>query len=338
MIREYTVAPLRLVASLLVMASCIVGLTARWVIAAPEEDQPTDRKIAAMVNDQPIYEDQLRPELEKNLSALMKRGMRKDDGSIARRLRANILEKAIGDVLINQECKKWDVENLDEKVEQRIGELEQKYGVGPGMDRYLKIRRITMDDLRESLKGRVRMDEYLKSQGVLEPEIPESKIREMYDSDPGSFARKESVRVSHILIGADANAPSEVKEQAKQKAEGIRQEVVSGKDFAELAKAHSTCRSAASGGDLGPIKKGFMPPEFDAVAYTLEEGAVSDVVETKFGFHIIKVVEKSPAGVVPYEQMRGFLEKYLQGEEAKVKLNSHILELRKKSKIEIMPE
>ena len=79
-----------------------------------------------------------------------------------------------------------------------------------------------------------------------------------------------------------------------------------------------------------------MPAEFDKVAFALEKDAVSEVVETKFGFHIIKVSEKTPARVVPYEQMRDFLKKYLQEEESKKKLASHIAELKKKSKIEIL--
>jgi peptidyl-prolyl cis-trans isomerase C len=303
---------------------------------AAGQDAADSRKVIARVNGQPIYEDQLKPELEKNLSAWKRHGMRKDDTSVVKRLQTKILNQVIGDVLINQESKKRAVENIEEKVDQRIKELEAKHGAGQGMERYLKIRGITLDDLRESLKGRVRVDEYLKEQGVLEPEIPESRIREMYDADPGSFSREETARVSHILIAVDAAAGPEEKDRLRQQAEQIRKEILAGKDFAEMAKAHSACRSASAGGDLGRIKKGFMPAEFDAAAFSLAPDAVSDVVETRFGFHIIKLVDKSPAGVVPYEQMRDFLKKYLQEEESKKRLESHIAELRQRSEIEIV--
>jgi len=87
---------------------------------------------------------------------------------------------------------------------------------------------------------------------------------------------------------------------------------------------------------LGLIKKRDLPPELEKVAFALEEGAVSELVEEKLGWHILKVSEKHPAGVVPYEQMRAFLKKYLQEEESKKKLAEHIAELKKKSQIEIL--
>lgn len=300
------------------------------------QEPAADRKVAARVNGQPIYEDQIQAELERNLKALKKFGAQNKNDDVIKHLRARLLNQAIGDVLVNQECKKLTIDNMDELVDQKIKELENKFGAGPGMDRYLKIRRTTMEELRESLKPRVRMEEYLKRQGVKEPEIPESKIREMYDEDPQAFSREETVKVSHILI--PVKTPEE-KETAQAKAEEIRKEILAGKDFAEMAKEHSQCgKSASNGGNLGHLKKGYMPPEFDAVAFALEPGTVSDLVLTKFGYHIIKVTEKTPAGIVPYEQMRDFLLKYLQDEESKKLLESHIEALWKNAQIEIVTE
>jgi peptidyl-prolyl cis-trans isomerase C len=262
--------------------------------------------------------------------------MRGNDAQMVKRLQLRILNKAIGNMLINQESKKRNIENMEEKVEQRVKDLEQKFGAGEGMERYLKIRGITMDGLKESLKGRVRVDEYLKEQGVLEPEIPEERIRAMYDADPESFSAEETITVSHILIAVDAEAAAEEKDLARQKAEQIRKEVLDGKDFAAAAQEYSGCKSAANGGSLGRIKRGFMPAEFDKVAFALETGAVSEVVETTFGFHIIKLTDKDPGGVVPYEQMRDFLKKYLQDEESKKKLEAHIAQLRSTAQVEIL--
>lgn len=79
-----------------------------------------------------------------------------------------------------------------------------------------------------------------------------------------------------------------------------------------------------------------MPEEFEKVAFDLKKGAMSDPVETKFGYHIIKVFEKTPAGVAPYHEVKDFIRKFFQMEESKKKLAEHIAELKKKAKIEIL--
>lgn len=325
----------RLLTGWVVLAGGVVALGCQTLQAA-EASQGEPRQLIARVNDQPIYEDQLGPALAKSLADLRKRGLRKNDPAMTRRVQERLLDQAIGDVLVNQESMKRAIENVDEKVDQRVKELEEKYPADPGLEGYLKIRRMTMADLRQSLKARVRIDEYLKEQGVLEPEIPEERIRQMYDADPQSFSSRETAKLSHILLGVTAQTTAAEKTAARAKAEQIRQEIQGGKDFAELAKQHSTCSSAANGGDLGTVRRGYMPAEFDKVAFALEKGAVSEVVETRHGFHVIKLIEKEPSRLMPYEQMREFLKKFLQEEESKKKLAEHIVELKKKAKIEIL--
>jgi len=319
----------------MVVAGCVAEPSSETTRAA-EQSGAEARKVVARVNDEPIYEDQLQRAVQKSLAQLARHGAQKDNTDLVKRLQARQLNELIGNLLVYQESKKRTIENMDEKVEQRVLELEKKYGAGEGMARYLRIRGMTMGDLRESLKARVRVDEYLKEQGVLEPEIPEDRIREMYDVDPEGFSTIETVRASHILIAVDGQAGTEEKQRARQKAEQIRKEILAGKDFAAMAKAHSDGKTASAGGDLGHIKKGYMPAAFDKVAFSLEEDTVSEVVETKFGYHIIKAVDRQPARLVPYEQMRDFLKAYLQGEESKKKLATHIAELRERSEIEIL--
>lgn len=298
-----------------------------------EEPSVTEaRTVVARINGQPIYEDQLKSQVEKDLKTYRRYGRGKDTVELVKRLQAKALNKAIGDTLVNQEAKKHAVDNIEEKIDERVKTLEAKFE----MERYLKLRRLTMEELRESLRARVRVDDYLKQQGVLEPEIPEERIREMYESSPESFSRKESVDVSHVLIKVAPHAGDAEKEQARQKAERIRKEILEGKEFAEAAKEHSDCNSAPKGGQLGPLQKGYMPAEFDEVAFALKKDVVSEVVKTKFGYHIITVTDKQPGGVIPFEEIKGFVKKYLQGEESKKKFASHVAELKEKAEIEIL--
>jgi peptidyl-prolyl cis-trans isomerase C len=336
--REYNwIGCLGLVATLTIAAGCATEPTSENARASAQNEAEI-RKVIARVNGEPIYEDQLQPAMQKSLAQFTRHGARTNNPDMVKRLQTKHLNELIGNLLVYQESKKRTVENLDEKIDRSVEDLEAKYEGKDGLERYLKIRRMTMGDLRKSLKAKLIVDEYLQEQGVLEPEIPEDRIRELYGADPESFSTVETIRVSHILVGVDRQAGAEEKEQARQEAEGIRKMILAGDDFAALAKAHSDCATASRGGDLGQIKRGYMPAAFDDVAFSLENDTVSEVVETKFGYHIIKVVDRHPARVVPYEEMRDFLKSYLEGEESKKLLAAHIAELRKRSEIEILLE
>jgi len=262
--------------------------------------------------------------------------MRREDPALIKRLQKRALDKIIGEELIAQESAKLTIENIDEKVEQKLKDLETKYGTPERVDGYLKRRNLTRESARQSYRARVRVEEYLKQQGVSEPEIPEERVREVYERAPESYSREETVKVSHILIKVDGNTGAEEKEQARKKAEQLQKEVSGSKDFADAARNHSDCNSAAGGGDLGYIKRRYMPKEFESAAFALEEDAVSEVVETKFGYHVIKVLDKQPGGVMPFAEVKGFITKYLQQEESKKKLAAHMEELKSKATIEIL--
>jgi peptidyl-prolyl cis-trans isomerase C len=319
------------------LVTCYVVSVATGSTQVKEHGETKTGKIVARVNGSPIYEAQIKPEVDKGLQKFRKYGMRKESPATIKRLQMKALTKVIDQKLIDQESRKQTIENLDEKVEQRVQALKKKYGSQKLYDRILKQKRQTEESLRESLKNRIYIDEYLKKKGVLEPQIPEYRIRKFYEKNALSYYREETVNVSHILIVVDENGTPEEKEKARQRAEQIRKEIMAGEDFAEMARKHSACSSAQKGGKLGYVKRGYMPEEFDKVAFATADGDVAgEIVETQFGYHIIKVSDKVPAGITPYEEIRDFLKKYLQEEESKKKLAALLVELKKKAKIDIL--
>jgi len=129
-------------------------------------------------------------------------------------------------------------------------------------------------------------------------EAAEAYARTLYKANPERFARGEQVRASHILIAGEGDEP-------RVQAEEILAQLKAGADFAELAREKSADPgSAAKGGDLGFFGRGQMVPEFDAAAFSLKPGALSDVVKTQFGYHIVLLQERRPAGTKPFEEVR----------------------------------
>lgn len=104
-----------------------------------------------------------------------------------------------------------------------------------------------------------------------------------------------TIRASHILLmhkDAQSSLNDRSREQALAEIQVLRGKIASGEaDFADVAYSHSDCPSGEDGGDLGPFHRGMMVPDFDKAAFALEVGELSDVVETPFGYHLIKRTE-----------------------------------------------
>jgi peptidyl-prolyl cis-trans isomerase D len=131
--------------------------------------------------------------------------------------------------------------------------------------------------------------------------VPESDVRRAYDDNIDQYSTPEQIRASHILLKTEGKDDAAV----KAKAEDVLKQAKAGADFGELAKKYSEDESnAKNGGDLDYFGHGKMVPEFDAVAFTLQPGQISDVVKSPFGYHIIKLTDKKPGTTRPFAELR----------------------------------
>lgn len=139
----------------------------------------------------------------------------------------------------------------------------------------------------------------------------EEEIREYYEANPSRFETAPEVRASHILVRPESRDP-EGMEAARARAAELLELLKAGEDFSELARTHSgDPGTAKKGGDLGWFPRGMMVKPFEDAAFSLGKGEVSDVVETPFGFHIIRVDDMKPTGVKPFEAVKGDIRKIL---------------------------
>ena len=120
------------------------------------------------------------------------------------------------------------------------------------------------------------------------------------------------------------------------RAYGDRKDLAGGSDFAALAKDNSTCPSSQQGGDLGYFGKGQMVPAFEQAALSLKKGEMSDVVETRFGYHIIKLMDKKAAETIAYKDAKPRIEDYLKNQKISSQVSALLENKRKDAKIEIL--
>jgi peptidyl-prolyl cis-trans isomerase D len=146
--------------------------------------------------------------------------------------------------------------------------------------------------------------------------VPEADVKRAYDDNIEQYSTPEQIRASHILLKTEGKDDAAV----KAKAEDILKQAKAGADFGELAKKYSEDDSnAKNGGDLDYFGHGKMVPEFDAVAFTLQPGQISDLVKTQFGYHIIKLTDKKPGTTRPFAELRQQLADQLSYERAQSK-------------------
>lgn len=132
----------------------------------------------------------------------------------------------------------------------------------------------------------------------------EEEVQAYYDANRDDFRQPEEVHARHILFRVEPGASAEEKEAARSKASAVLKELEAGGDFAALARQHSQDATAGAGGDLGWFGRGRMVPSFEQAAFALLPGAISEVVETPFGYHIIKVEDKRAERLQPLEEVR----------------------------------
>lgn len=136
-------------------------------------------------------------------------------------------------------------------------------------------------------------------------EIDDAQLQAYYEERKQALQTLEQRRASHILIQIAADADEATVEAARVKAADLLARIGNGEDFSKLAQEFSDDPgSAANGGDLGFFSKGAMVPEFEASVFSLNEGEVSDLVRTQFGFHIIKLTEVRASEIPPLDQVR----------------------------------
>lgn len=133
----------------------------------------------------------------------------------------------------------------------------------------------------------------------------DDEIQAYYDAHPDEFRTPEEVHARHILFKVQPGATGEQRDAVRQRAAAVLAQVQAGGDFAALATQYSEDSSAQNGGDLGWFGRGKMVPAFDAAAFALAAGGTSDLVTTPFGFHIIRVEDKHPDRLQPFDQARG---------------------------------
>jgi peptidyl-prolyl cis-trans isomerase C len=288
--------------------------------------------VVAHVNGEPIS----RADLETALAQLEGRAGQPVPPDQRDRVVRGLLDQLIAYRLLVQESAARRIGVPDTEVEARIAQIRSQFPSDQVFQQALAEQNLTLVQLRSDLREGLQIDRLVEAEVEPKAAVTSQQVDEFYASNPSEFHQTERVRASHILVRAPEEADAATRESARVKAGEILKEVRAGKDFAELAKQHSDDPgSAPDGGDLGYFERGQMVGPFDETAFSLAPAATSDLVETPFGFHIIRVLDKQAARTIPLSEVRPQVEEFLRERNREQHTEAFIDSLKTKGKVEI---
>jgi peptidyl-prolyl cis-trans isomerase C len=298
---------------------------------ADDKAVSNDEKIAASVNGKVITQTDLEREI---LNLSHRYSIQTEDSTIPEDVESKALDNLITRELLYEASQKAQIKVEDSEVDENLQQAISRFPNKEAFESVLKRENVTEDDLKSEIRYGLAIQNYVEDMYLSKTTVSDQEIQTYYESNPALFKHPEMVNASHILIRVDSQENGAQKAEARKKIDEVAKKLAAGEDFTELAKTYSDCPSSSNGGDLGSFSRGQMVPEFEEVAFSMTPGEISPVVETNFGFHIIKVSEKQPEGTYSLEQVKPQIEQVLTREKVQKLLEKDIENLKAKADIQ----
>lgn len=300
--------------------------------AFSEETQPKDDRVA-IVNGFNISREVFNREMDRVQRQIIASGKRLSLSEMPA-LQEQVLNGLINRELLYQECRKRGVQISDEEVSAQIQQFKSRYPDEKSFKEAMEKNRIDEETLTTDIRKGMIVGKFIDQEFGKKSKVPDEEAKAYYDKNPDLFTQPEQVRASHILVKVEQGAGEEVKAAARKKIEEAQNRVKKGEDFGTLAKELSDCPSGKNGGDLNYFRRGQMVKPFEDAAFALKQGEVSGIVETRFGYHIIKVTDKKKHSLIPFEDVKAKLIQVLTRQKLQREVHEFIERIKETSKIE----
>ena len=316
----------------LLMALALASLTS----PALAEEKQQSKDIVATVNGTVISLKDFDFEVNLVKTRLLNMGRPVTDPQLSE-IKKKILEDMINRELLFQESKSKGIKVDEAAVTDQFTKLRKKFPNEDEFKKWLDKMNVSEAVMKSQIKRQMIIRQLVEKEVLAKVTVSDKEIEAYCESHPELLKQPEQVQASHILIKVDANADESKKAEARKKLETIQQRLEKGEDFAALAKEFSECPSSAKGGDLGLFGRKQMVKPFEEAAFVLKPGEVSGIVETRFGYHLIKVVEKKPETTVSCKDVKDKIEPILKKEKIEGAAGLYLNGLKEKAKIETFP-
>lgn len=247
-----------------------------------------------------------------------------------------VLDSLIEEKLLDQEAKKTGIKVTGKEVEEAIDQIKRRNGVNQeGLEKALANEGFSFEAFKKQIEKRLQRMKLLQWATNLEQKIGEKELRNYYQRNIDRYRTDESYRPSHILFAIPKEAtPQEVLE-IRKKCQKVLEKIKRGEDFGEMALIYSEDVSHTDRGDLGFIKRGELLPAFEKEALRLQVGEVSGIIQTSFGFHLIKLLDRKGGNPSPFEEVKERVQAEYYEAESEKAFKQFLSTLKERAVIEI---
>jgi peptidyl-prolyl cis-trans isomerase C len=297
------------------------------------EAKVDENSVVATVNGKDIVQGEVEKELQNILMQYQGRVPPQQMVQLQSQFKKQAVESLINKQLLFEETDKQNIEASVEEIDAEVKKVAAQFETPEKFKERLEQMGMSEEKLREDIRQNYRIEKLLKSK-LPAITVTDEDISLFYKENPENFSVPEQIQASHILLSLEPEASDEVKKEKQSELQAVLKKIKKGDDFAELARKYSDCPSKDKGGDLGSFPRGAMVKAFEDVAFNLKKDEVSDVVETQFGFHIIKLTGRTEASTTPLDQVKDKISTYLETQKQSKEVATYLETLRSAAKID----
>jgi peptidyl-prolyl cis-trans isomerase C len=309
-----------------------------WLLSATATAQGIYPGDAVRVNGEPVSYQRFQGfYVEYRNSKGVQVGARGDQLELLKRLRKEAMDLVIEQVLVKQAAEREGIEADPKDVDRSVEELRSAFNTELSYVSTLEGEGYTEESYREHVASMMASKIYLDRIRADAADVSDTELERYYRDNEYRLTFPERVRVRHILITWKPMGTQDDQAAIRKQMEPILERARNGEDFAALAREFSDDLATKNyGGDTGLFHRGQMAPQFEAVAFALEPGEISDPVETSFGVHVLKLEERREERLVPLDEVREQLRDHVRQEKMEAAVRARIDELRAAADIEVL--
>ena len=239
-------------------------------------------------------------------------------------LKRRLLDQLIERKMLLQEARRLKIELTEREVQQKFEEIRDGREEAAFLE-FLAERKLTKEVWEKATRENLLIERLLNQLAGDQISISEEEMRQYYERHHEEWREDEQIKLRQIVVKTESEA------------EALRQTLSEGADFAQTARLHSQFPQLGDGGDLGYLTRSEIPVEFDPL-FQAEIESVSPVIQTPFGFHLVKIEDRLPARILPFEEVREKIHQTLLEEKREVLFTQWIEKVRRTTEIKINEE